>query len=105
MSRTTYTPSLPGLSAADDDLDIIINWGVGADSSAYIAKMLTAPGAHGIGLDRTAVLYMATGSEWPETRLLADIGKSGYQNLRNDRVRGMPLGGPAPHGHRPPGTN
>ncbi|WP_328338199.1 hypothetical protein [Streptomyces violaceus] len=36
---------------------------------------------------------------------LDSIGKSGYQNLRNDRVRGMPLRGPAPHGHRPPGTN
>ncbi|MGW4888126.1 hypothetical protein [Streptomyces murinus] len=72
MPRTTYTPSLPGLSAADDDLDTIINWGAGADSSAYIAKMLTAPDAHGIDLDRTAILYMATGSEWPETRLLAD---------------------------------
>jgi hypothetical protein len=35
----------------------------------------------------------------------AFIGKSGYQNLRNDRVRGMPLRGPAPHGHRPRGTN
>ncbi|MFD9441902.1 hypothetical protein ACFWBR_27630 [Streptomyces sp. NPDC060006] len=72
MPPTPYTPSLPGLSAPDDDLDTIINWGVGADSSAYIAKMLTAPDAHGIDLARTAVLYMATGSEWPETRLLAD---------------------------------
>ncbi|MCX4862419.1 hypothetical protein [Streptomyces canus] len=71
MSPTTYTPPLPGLTA-DGNLDTIINWGAGADSTAYLAKMLTAPRAHGIDLDRTAVLYMATGSEWPETRLLAD---------------------------------
>ncbi|MFE8950680.1 hypothetical protein [Streptomyces sp. NPDC007856] len=32
--------------------------------------MLTDPAAHGIDVERTAVLYMATGSEWPETRLL-----------------------------------
>ncbi|WP_406469842.1 hypothetical protein [Streptomyces sp. NBC_01615] len=34
--------------------------------------MLTDPDAHGIDLKRTAVLYMATGSEWPETRLLVE---------------------------------
>ncbi|WP_329529668.1 hypothetical protein [Streptomyces sp. NBC_01462] len=34
--------------------------------------MLTDPADHGIDLDRTVVLYMATGSEWPETRLLAE---------------------------------
>ncbi|MER6186843.1 hypothetical protein AB0G67_47055 [Streptomyces sp. NPDC021056] len=76
MSRRTYTPPLPGFSA-DDHLDTVINWGAWADSTAYIAKMLTAPDAHGIDLDRTAVLYIATGSEWPETRLLADIGNHG----------------------------
>ncbi|MER6851569.1 hypothetical protein AB0A81_27375 [Streptomyces flaveolus] len=69
MTRTTYTPSLPGLSTTDG-LDSVINWGLGADSTAYLARMLTAPAAHGIDLDRSAVLYMATGSEWPETRLL-----------------------------------
>ncbi|WP_328499614.1 hypothetical protein OG828_49240 [Streptomyces sp. NBC_00457] len=77
MPRPTYTPPLPGLSS-DDNLDTVINWGAGADSTAYITKMLTAPEAHGIDLDRTAVLYMAAGSEWPETRLLADIGNPGY---------------------------
>ncbi|MGW0628476.1 hypothetical protein [Streptomyces sp. NPDC002758] len=46
--------------------------GLGADSTAYLAKMLTDPAAHGIDLERTAVLYMATGSEWPETRLLVE---------------------------------
>jgi hypothetical protein len=71
MPRTPYTPSLPGLSTTDD-LDTVINWGLGADSTAYLARMLTDPTAHGIDLDRTAVLYMATGSEWPETRLLVE---------------------------------
>ncbi|WP_225900776.1 hypothetical protein [Streptomyces sp. RLB3-17] len=71
MPRTTYTPSLPGLSTTDD-LDTVINWGLGADSTAYLARMLTDPATHGIDLERTAVLYMATGSEWPETRLLVE---------------------------------
>lgn len=71
MPRTAYTPSLPGLTA-DDDLDTVINWGLGADSTACIARMLTHPAAHGINPERTAVLYMATGSEWPETRLLVE---------------------------------
>ncbi|MEU6285462.1 hypothetical protein [Streptomyces sp. NPDC047028] len=61
MPRTAYTPSLPGLSTTDD-LDTVINWGLGADSTAYLARMLTDPDAHGIDLMRTAVLYMATGS-------------------------------------------
>ncbi|MFC8664021.1 hypothetical protein [Streptomyces sp. NPDC057199] len=71
MPRTAYTPSLPGLTA-DDDLDTVINWGLGVDSTAYLAEMLTGPAAYGIDLERTAVLYMATGSEWPETRLLVE---------------------------------
>ncbi|MEU8952026.1 hypothetical protein [Streptomyces sp. NPDC048489] len=69
----TYAPALPGLTAADNEsLDTVINWGLGADSTAYLAKMLTDPAAHGIDLERTAVVYMATGSEWPETRLLVE---------------------------------
>lgn len=71
MPRTAYTPSLPGLSTTDD-LDTVINWGLGADSTPYLARMLTGPDAHGTDLKRTAVLYMATGSEWPETRLLVE---------------------------------
>ncbi|MBB5109320.1 hypothetical protein [Streptomyces spectabilis] len=34
--------------------------------------MLTDPAAYGVDLDRLAVLYMATGSEWPETRFLVE---------------------------------
>ncbi|MFF1517075.1 hypothetical protein [Streptomyces sp. NPDC058305] len=70
-ARTAYTLALPGLTATDD-INTVINWGLGADSTAYLAKMLTDPAGHGIDLDRTVVLYMATGSEWPETRLLAE---------------------------------
>ncbi|MER5995888.1 hypothetical protein [Streptomyces viridosporus] len=71
MPATIHTPSLPGLSTPDE-VDTVINWGLVADSTAYLARILTAPPAHGIGLERTAVLYMATGSEWPETRMLVE---------------------------------
>ncbi|MCX4462484.1 hypothetical protein OOK58_00150 [Streptomyces sp. NBC_01728] len=70
-ARTAHLLQLPGLTTPDET-DTIINWGLGADSSAYLAKMLTDPTAHGIDLDRTVVLYMATGSEWPETRFLVE---------------------------------
>ncbi|MER8226495.1 hypothetical protein ABTZ58_39660 [Streptomyces sp. NPDC094143] len=66
-----HTPPLPGLNR-DEEVDTVINWGLGADSTAYLARMLTDPAAHGIDLERTAVLYMATGSKWPETRLLVE---------------------------------
>ncbi|MEU6511032.1 hypothetical protein [Streptomyces sp. NPDC046942] len=72
MARTTYTSALPGLTADDDDLDTVINWGLGADSTAYLARALTDPAAYGIDLERTVVLYVATGSEWSETRLLVE---------------------------------
>jgi hypothetical protein len=71
MPAAAYTPSLPGLSTADE-VDTVINWGLGADSTAYLARILTDPSAYGIDLERTAVLYMATGSEWPETRMLVE---------------------------------
>ncbi|MGW5136779.1 hypothetical protein [Streptomyces sp. NPDC004135] len=71
MPAAVHTPPLPGLSR-DEEVDTVINWGLGADSTAYLARMLTDPAAHGIDLERTVVLYMATGSEWPETRLLVE---------------------------------
>ena len=40
MPRTAYTLPLPGLSTTDG-LDTVINWGLGADSTAYLAKMLS----------------------------------------------------------------
>jgi hypothetical protein len=94
MARTMYAPPLPGLSATDG-LDTVINWGLGADSTAYLARMLTAPATHGIDLDRTAVLYMATGSEWPETRLLVE--EFMLPLLREHGVRLVQL---ARNGHR-----
>ncbi|WP_369383288.1 hypothetical protein [Streptomyces sp. cg36] len=95
MSRTAYSPFLPGLTTGDDDdLDTVVNWGLGADSTAYIARMLTDPAAHGIDLQRTAVLYMATGSEWPETRLLCT--QFMLPLLRRHRVRFVQL---ARNGH------
>ncbi|MGW0770738.1 hypothetical protein [Streptomyces sp. NPDC002676] len=57
MPRIAYTLSLPGLSTTDD-LDTVINWGLGADSTAYLAQMLTAPDAHGIDLERTAAVTL-----------------------------------------------
>ncbi|MFC0843446.1 hypothetical protein ACFH04_06820 [Streptomyces noboritoensis] len=93
MPSTAYSLFLPGLTA-DDDLDTVINWGLGADSTAYLARMLTDPAAHGIDLQRTAVLYMATGSEWPETRLLCE--EFMLPLLREHRVRFVQL---ARNGH------
>ncbi|WP_258308861.1 hypothetical protein [Streptomyces sp. NWU339] len=96
MPSTAYTPSLPGLSTTDG-LDTVINWGLDADSTAYIADILTDPDAHGIDLDHTAVLYMATGSEWPETRLfveefmlplLREHGVRFVQLARNGHLKG-----------------
>ncbi len=94
MPRTAYTPPLPGLTA-NDDLDTVINWGLVADSTAYLARVLTDPAAYGIDLERTAVLYMATGSEWPETRLLVD--EFVLPLLREHGVRFVQL---ARNGHR-----
>lgn len=67
------------------DVELVINWGLGVDSTAYLVKMLEDPSAHGVDLARTMVLHELTGDEWPATRAHAAIGKSGYQNLRNAR--------------------
>jgi hypothetical protein len=40
MSHVAYTPQLPGLTA-NDDLDTVIDWGLGADSTAYLERVLT----------------------------------------------------------------
>ncbi len=75
MPRTAYTPSLPGLSTTDD-LDTVINARVHQErrepSRTCSRRESPNTAAHGIDLERTAVLYMATGSEWPETRLLVE---------------------------------
>ncbi|MCT9093459.1 hypothetical protein N4G70_32005 [Streptomyces sp. ASQP_92] len=97
MSCTAPGPQLPLFGHAPDDnadVDVVINWGLGVESTAYIARMLTAPATHGIDLKRTVVLYMATGSEWPETRLLVE--KFMLPLLREHRVRFVQL---ARNGH------
>ncbi|MFD7015208.1 hypothetical protein [Streptomyces sp. NPDC059928] len=96
MPRTSACPQLPlfGAAPCDADIDTVISWGLGCDSTAYLARMLTAPAAHGIDLERTVVLYMATGSEWPETRLLVE--KFMLPLLRKYRVRFVQL---ARNGH------
>ncbi|MFI9825269.1 hypothetical protein ACIHFC_33255 [Streptomyces sp. NPDC052013] len=90
-ARTTYTPSLPGLTA-DDDLDTSINWAWAPTPPPTSPRC--SPQAHGIDLDRTAVLYMATGSEWPETRLL--VNEFMLPLLRENGVRFVQL---ARNGH------
>jgi hypothetical protein len=82
MSAHAYTPSLPGLSTTDE-VDTVISWGLGADSTACLARILTDPAAYGIDLGRTVVLYVAISSEAPETRMLVDVSKPGYQKLLN----------------------
>ncbi|MEU5099596.1 hypothetical protein [Streptomyces sp. NPDC020996] len=52
--------------------DTVIDGERGAYLTARLARMLTGSAAHGIGLGRTAVLHTATGSAWPETRLLCE---------------------------------
>ena len=68
-----------------EDIELVINWGLGVDSTAYMVRMLEDPAVHGVDLARTVVLHQLTGDEWPATRVHADIGKSSYQNLRNAR--------------------
>lgn len=68
MSRTTYTPSLPGLTA-DDNLDTIINWGAGADSTAHISSPPRTPtGSTSIALPSSTWPPAASGPKpgsWP----------------------------------------
>ncbi|MZE80918.1 hypothetical protein GTY57_29405 [Streptomyces sp. SID5475] len=72
---------LPRLGSAE----LFINWGLGLDSSSYLAKMLENPAAHGVDLQRTVVLHMATGDEWPDT--VADAEQFILPLLREHGVR------------------
>ncbi|HLL32382.1 MAG TPA: hypothetical protein VK545_00505 [Streptomyces sp.] len=76
--------ALPGVELPGD-VDLVINWGLGVDSSAMIARILEDPDAHGVDLERTAVVHMAVGSEWPDT--LADAERFMLPLLRERRVR------------------
>ncbi|MER6030656.1 hypothetical protein [Streptomyces sp. NPDC001851] len=55
-----------------EGVDLVISWGLGVDSTAYLVKMLDDPAAHGVDLARTMVIHQLTGSEWPTTRAHAE---------------------------------
>jgi len=63
------------------DVELVINWGLGVDSTAYLVKMLEDPSAHGVDLARTMVLHELTGDEWPATRAHAAIGRGRYSGV------------------------
>ncbi|MGX1266995.1 hypothetical protein [Streptomyces phaeoluteigriseus] len=67
------------------DVELVINWGLGVDSTAYLVKMLEDPSAHGVDLSRTMVLHELTGDEWPATR--AHAAQYVLPLLREHRVR------------------
>ncbi|MGW8729277.1 hypothetical protein ACWGNF_25010 [Streptomyces sp. NPDC055808] len=68
-----------------EGVDLVINWGLGVDSTAYIVKMLKDPAAHGVDLARAVVLHELTGDEWPATRAHAE--QYVLPLLRERRVR------------------
>lgn len=72
MPRAAAHHPAPLFALPGERIDTVINWGLGVDSTAYLAEMLNDPAAHGIDLARTAVIHMATGSEWPLTHELAE---------------------------------
>ncbi|WP_031510889.1 hypothetical protein [Streptomyces megasporus] len=81
---TALHATLPGLELPGT-VDTVVNWGLGVDSTAMIARILEDPAAHGVDLDRTAVVHMATGNEWPDT--LADAERHMLPLLREHGVR------------------
>ncbi|MFD4604355.1 hypothetical protein ACFWPQ_40860 [Streptomyces sp. NPDC058464] len=68
-----------------EDTELVINWGLGVDSSAYLVRMLENPSAHGVDLARTMVIHQITGSEWPTTYAHAE--QYVLPLLREHRVR------------------
>lgn len=54
------------------DIELVINWGLGVDSTAYLVRLLDDPVGHGVDLARTVVLHQLTGDEWPATRAHAE---------------------------------
>ncbi|MGP4001728.1 hypothetical protein [Streptomyces sp. 8N706] len=84
MTGTSEAELLPGLPRLGE-VDLVINWGLGRDSSAILARVLENPAAHGIDLARTAVIHMATGDEWPDTH--ADAEQFMLPLLRRHGVR------------------
>ncbi|MCC3655741.1 hypothetical protein LIX60_30645 [Streptomyces sp. S07_1.15] len=53
--------SLPSLLPRLGRAELFINCGLARDCSSYLAKMLENPAIHGVDLQRTVVLHMATG--------------------------------------------
>lgn len=68
-----------------EGVELVINWGLGVDSSAYLVRMLEDPAAHGVDLARTMVMHELTGDEWPATRAHAE--QFVLPLLREHRVR------------------
>jgi hypothetical protein len=70
---------------ADGGVDLILNWGLGVDSTACFLRMLEDPVHHGLDLRRTAVIHMVTGDEWPDT--VSDAERFVLPVLREHGVR------------------
>ncbi|MEV7872581.1 hypothetical protein AB0P17_42220 [Streptomyces sp. NPDC088124] len=68
-----------------EGVELVISWGLGVDSTAYLVKMLDDPAACGVDLARTVVLHQLTGDEWPTTRAHAE--QYVLPLLRERRVR------------------
>ncbi|MGK3943326.1 hypothetical protein ABK046_33415 [Streptomyces caeruleatus] len=81
MNATTRAAARHGF----EDIELVINWGLGVDSTAYLVKMLDDPAAHGVDLARTLVMHQLTGDEWPATRAHAE--EFVLPLLREHRVR------------------
>ncbi|MFI6689269.1 hypothetical protein [Streptomyces sp. NPDC050485] len=62
-----------------------LNFGLGVDSTALALAIMEDPTAFGIAEDFSdfSVVTAMTGFEFPDTIADVDIGKSGYQDLRN----------------------
>ncbi|MGV9934098.1 hypothetical protein ACWDY4_26535 [Streptomyces olivaceoviridis] len=71
--------------AGRDGVPLVINWGLGVDSTAFLVKMLEDPAAHGVNLAHTMVIHQITGSEWPKTYAHAE--EYVLPLLRENRVR------------------
>lgn len=79
----TRNDPLPIFQPAHEPL--VVNWGLGVDSSAYLARILTTPDACGVDLERLVVITMMTGDEWPDT--IADAERFLLPLLRRRSVR------------------
>ncbi|MFL6124257.1 hypothetical protein [Actinophytocola sp.] len=66
-------PSLPLASVrSEPPPKVVLAFGLGADSSAILARYLTEPEVRDFELHELAVITGMTGQEWPETRRLVE---------------------------------